>query len=60
MTQSGQQNLSGAAVGGHGVIQQGEQSMCYTIIVPDTLQISFSPKIAKCVLVITMHITSFY
>ena len=32
VTQSGQQNLSGAAVGSSGVIQQGEQSMSYTIL----------------------------
>ena len=32
VTQSGQQNLSGAAVESSGVIQQGEKSMSYTIL----------------------------
>ena len=32
VTQSGQQNLSGATVGGHGVIQQVKQSMSYCIL----------------------------
>ena len=54
MTQSSQQNLSGVTVGGHGLIQQGEQfNIYYTIIVAGTLQISFSPKfvLAECLLV---------
>ena len=41
VTQSGKQNLTRATVGPHGVLQQGEQSMCYTIYVPATLQISY-------------------
>ena len=48
MTQSIQQNLSEVTVGGHGVIQQVEQiNMYYTIIVPGTIQISFSPRIVS-------------
>ena len=38
--QSGQQIFSGATIESHEVIQQGEQSMCYTVTVFRTLQIS--------------------
>lgn len=53
--QIGQQMLSGATVGGHGVIQQGGQSMCYAILL---CLASFISHVvlrlfeAKCLLVI--------